>query len=258
MPLPTFVIAGAQKSGTSTLSTLVRLHSGAHVHAKKEVHFFDWYFKRGLDWYSDEFSPAPSQRVIGESTPTYMYLDEARHRMMKSLPEAKIVVIMREPVSRAYSHYWHSFRLGYEPAGTFEEAVALELKRLATGQRKHQIRHSYLDRGRYVEQLRDLATVYGPDQLHTLTLDDLSQDRLKAFTGVCTFLGLSTEGAPVAIERWEGSREAQDNRPDKRENAYSYPPISRDTRARLVEEFRPYNDALAQWAGRDLSAWSVV
>lgn len=257
MPLPTFLIPGAQKSGTSTLSTLVRLHPETHVFKKKEVHFFDWHYERGIDWYQAQFEPKPGQIEICDATPTYMYYDYARQRMFETLPDVKLVIILRDPVKRAYSHFWHSSRLDYDDVATFEEAVELEPSRLASGKRRHQIRHSYLDRGRYIDQLVDLERHYGRDRMHVLTLDDLIKDVQSSIEDVFSFVGVDPARSADIIERWEISRarRSEENK-NENENAGTYPPMDPATRARLVEEFRPYNDRLAEWLGRDLSAWN--
>ncbi len=256
MPLPTFLIPGSQKSGTSTLSTLVRLHPETHVFKKKEVHYFDWHYERGIDWYSAQFEPKPGQVEICDATPTYMYYPYARQRMIETLPTAKLVIILRDPVQRAYSHFWHSSRLDYDDVATFEEAVELEPSRLASGKRQHLIRHSYLDRGRYVDQLLDLERHYGRERMHVLTLDDLIKDAQAAIEDVFSFIRVDPQHSAAIIERWQTSR-AKRSEEDKHENSGTYPPIDPGTRARLVEEFRPYNDRLAEWLGRDLSAWNA-
>lgn len=257
MPLPTFIIAGAQKCGTSTLSRLISFHPEAHVFEKKETHYFDWYFQRGIDWYRGLFKPRPGQDVIGEATPTYMHYPLARDRMIETLPDARIVVIMRQPVERAYSHYWHSRKYGFEDVETFEEAVAREPERLATGLRKELIRHSYLDRGRYIEQIEALEAGYPRERIYTLTLDDLITDRQAALEGVLDFIGVTATHAGVLIGEFEAQR-TDDGDEERRENVNTYPELSPETRARLAEEFRPYNDRLAAWMGRDLSDWNTI
>ncbi len=259
MPLPTFVIAGAQKSGTSTLSKLIALHPEAHVFEKKETHYFDWYYQRGIDWYAGLFKPRPGQSVIGEATPTYMHYPVARERMMDVLPDAKIVVIMRHPVERAYSHFWHSRKYGFEDLETFEEAVEQEAERLATGERRELIRHSYLDRGRYIEQINALEAGYPRERIYALTLDDLIEDRQAALEGVLGFIGVSPGRAGAIIDRIEAERgDDGDGETEYRANTNTYPPMDHATGVRLVEHFRPFNDRLAAWMGRDLSAWNQV
>ena len=99
MPLPTLVIAGAQKCGTSTLHGLLRDHPQVFMSRPKEVHFFDRHWTRGLDWYSSQFTPARAHVHAGESTPLYTYDAEARQRMVETLPRASIIVVLRDPPS---------------------------------------------------------------------------------------------------------------------------------------------------------------
>jgi hypothetical protein len=140
---------------------------------------------------------------------------------------------------------------------TFEEAVEREPARLATGPRKELIRHSYLDRGRYIEQIEALQACYPRERIYALTLDDMIRDREGALSGVLEFIGVSPDLAHDVITRFEELR--TDDAGDERvENANTYPDMAPETGARLVEEFRPYNDRLAAWMGRDLSAWDAI
>lgn len=255
MPFPTFLIAGAQKSGTSSLSVLVRMHPECHIALQKEVHYFDWYFDRGLDWYSEQFTPQPGQHEIGDATPTYSYYEVARERMIKAFPGARIILILRDPVARAYSHYWHSRRIGYEDSQTFEDAVNQEAARLATGIRKHRIRHSYLDRGRYMQQIDVLESAYGREQLHVLTLDELIDDTQGTLERLFSFLGVEPDQASWILNKQQENRASRGAAPQEN-RAKPYPPIEPVTRANLVEYFRPFNDRLEAWMGRNLSAWN--
>jgi hypothetical protein len=223
------------------------------VRRPKEVHFFDRQHERGLEWYAAQFEPRPKHRHWGEATPNYLYLADARERMAAALPDARFVAILREPVSRAYSHYWHSRRLGVEPLETFEAAVAAEPARLATGDRAELNRHSYLARGRYLDQLRPLAEAVGRDRLHVLLFEDLLRDRVPTVAAVFGFLGVDPAPAakipsqhvnPYRVRRGAGSVQTA-----------KYPPLSAETRTRLAEELADANAGLASWLGRDLTAW---
>ena len=150
MPLPTFVIVGAQKSGTTTLHDLLGQLPDAWMSEPKELHFFGKHPNRGLEWYADQFRPGPEHVAWGESTPSYLYKDQARAAMAEALPSARFVAILREPVARAYSHYWFARSKGKEPLTTFAEAVAAEPGRLANSKDGQPIAFSYLDRGHYL------------------------------------------------------------------------------------------------------------
>src|SRR6476646_8031988 len=125
MPLPTMLVAGVQKCGTGTIRTALGLHPQIMMTRIKELHFFDRRFDRGVDWYEDQFDPGPQHKHFGEATPDYIYDPAARQRMAETLPEAKFIVMLRDPVERAYSQYWLIKRKGWEDK-TFEEALDLE------------------------------------------------------------------------------------------------------------------------------------
>lgn len=258
MPLPTFVIAGAQKCGTSSLRATLRRHPQVFTARPKELHFFDRHFDRGLDWYSDQFTPLPRNLQFGEATPAYLHDEAARRRMAQSLPEARFVVILRDPVKRAYSHFWHAKRLGFEEAETtFEEALALEPARLATGQRADLRRFSYVDRGQYVDQIQSLEGYAAASRIHTLLLEDLIADRVPTLQRLFEFLTIDTDFAASIEAQWT-NRYRTAASPEEKAVPVAYPPMAGDVRARLVEHFRPYNDRLAEHLGRDLSAWNKV
>lgn len=251
--LPTFVIAGAQKCGTTSLADTLRQHPGIHLSKRKEIHFFDRHFERGLDWYESQFTPKPHHVQVGEATPAYMYDPAARERLTRSLPEARLVVILRNPVDRAYSHYWHKRRLGDETLASFEEAIAAEPQRRARKGVRKRIGFAYVDRGHYVDQIADLITRQGEERVHVMLLDDLVRDRVGTLRELLAFLEVDTGPAetlevrrrnPYRVTTSEGTTESVD-----------YSPMSPETRARLTEVYAESNARLAELLGRDLSAW---
>ncbi|MEO8330056.1 MAG: sulfotransferase, partial [Candidatus Nanopelagicales bacterium] len=104
MILPSVIIAGAQKSGTTTLRGMMAQHPDVFMSTPKELHYFDSYYDRGIEWYSSCFAAGASFMHRGESTPFYMYNPTARKRMLTTLPELKVICILRNPIDRAYSH----------------------------------------------------------------------------------------------------------------------------------------------------------
>lgn len=255
MPLPTFVIAGAQKCGTSSLVATLRRHPQVHMSKPKELHFFDRRRAKGLDWYAEQFTPKGRQIAWGEASPTYIYEAVSREAMCEGLPDAGFVVILRDPAKRAYSHFWHSKRLDFEPVETFEEALDLEPERMASGDRRQQMRFSYMDRGHYVEQVADLVDRHGADKVHVMLLDDLASDRVPTLEKLMTFIGVDPSYAARIKEQHTNKYRVGER---GNQQVVSYPPMPPETRARLVEHFKPWNDRLAEWLGRDLSAWDKV
>lgn len=267
MPLPTFVIPGVQKSGTTTLHDLLGHHPRIWVSRPKELHFFDQHRDRGLEWYADQFTPQPGDVAWGESTPLYLYNDRVRTDMARSLPDTRYVVMLREPVSRAYSQYWFARSKGVETLPTFADAVAAEPARLARRRDRQPAKFSYLDRGHYLRQLRSLEDLVGRERILVHLLEDLTTDPVKAAQQTCSFLGVDPEPLetvqPAARNTFadrtlnrapEGARVTADERAEGVPRD-AYPPLDPDLEQELRELFRDENRALAEWLDRDLSAW---
>ena len=262
LSLPTFVIAGAQKSGTSSLSATLRRHPDVFMATPKELHFFDRHFDRGLEWYGEQFPVRRVHRAIGEATPSYLFEATVRERMHEVLPDARIIVSLREPVSRAYSHYWHQRRKGNEHTETFEEALEREADRRTVDDVKLRVRHAYLARGFYLEQLEALTELYGRDRVHVLLFEDLIEDRVATLRRILGFLGLDEDDAETMPERWNNRNRFQADASDDAEEpapvnatGSAYPPIDPGTEARLHQLFGEPNRRLGEWLSRDLSHW---
>ncbi|WP_110208412.1 sulfotransferase family protein [Nocardioides daejeonensis] len=253
MPLPTYVILGAQKCGTSSLSATFRRHRQIHTSRPKELHYFDRPKGRTLEWYAEQFKPLPHHRAWGEATPSYLYDAEARDRCVEALPDAKFIVMLRDPAKRAYSHFWHNHRLGFEDLEVFEEALDQEPARLDGDSRTARIRFSYLDRGRYIDQLEALEERVGRERIHVVLLEDLVAERVPTLEQVFTYVGVDASWAEkipavhtnkYRVEQSDGSTVAA-----------AYPPLNQQTRARIVTELAPETRRLEAWLHRDLSAW---
>ena len=168
--LPDFLIVGTQRGGTSSLYKYLGQHPEVSPSTRKEVEFFSTRFDAGVEWYRAHF---PLRRRSGrlhtfEATPDYLLHPLAAERAYRLLPEAKIIAMLREPTSRAFSHYNHNRRLGHEPL-SFTDALAAEPERIA-GERARLLadssyraldlrRHGYVERGKYDEQLPEAIVV---------------------------------------------------------------------------------------------------
>ncbi len=204
--LPSFLIIGAQRAGTTSLFRYLLAHpdvagpSGgdAAVWWVKETHFFDEKFTKGVDWYRSFFPLAATREryrkrghdlQAGEATPYYMFHPAVPARVAATLPDARLIALLRDPVERAYSHYQMMSRTGREKLD-FEEAVAAEPERLAgveealmsetvqvlpSGHRAHhQHRHrAYFSRGLYADQLERWLEHFDREQLLVVGTEDL-------------------------------------------------------------------------------------
>jgi hypothetical protein len=201
--LPHFLVLGTQKGGTTTLQELLAGHPAVFLPACKEVHYFSLHADRGVDWYRARFAAARLGQRRGEITPYYLFHPHAPARIRALLPRARLVALLRDPVERALSQYFHAWRHGFETL-PLEQALAAEPARLAGaeealrapgGQHLSHQKHSYLSRGRYTEQLRRYEALFPAEQLLVLRSEDLFADPEPTWRRIQAFLGLP--GVPL-------------------------------------------------------------
>lgn len=253
--LPDFVIAGAAKAGTTSLFGWLSEHPFIAPACKKEVHYFDYNHFRGEDWYRKHFPPASDRErfasehgvpfLTGEASPSYLSHQWAPERLARLVPDAKLLIAMRNPVDRAYSQFQMSRRENEEPLESFVDAVAAEEQRLAP-ERARMLADpaynswpigcwSYLMRGRYAEQLERWMEFFRPEQFHFLTLEQLAVDPQRELDRVHEFLG-------VPSHEYESL---------PRLHVAAYDSIGSDARERLSDYFRPHNERLYEMVGTD-------
>jgi hypothetical protein len=282
--LPNFVIVGAMKCGTSSLAKWLGDHPDAWVVPEKELHFFNQGWDRGLAWYESRFTASNGQARVGEASPTYLVDLDCHDRMASVLPDARLVAMVRDPVDRAYSHYWH-WRERMGETRTFEQVVDDELAgkpgadRLVWNPERPE-EYSYLGPGVYLKQLEHLASRFERGQLKVIVFDDLSEKPAEVFRDVCRFLDLGVDQVPESVGRVENSFRYYYPRwlwaffvrvrigrfiPARAAGALHramvrtgdpYPPMDPAVRARLGSWYADDNRALGEWLGRDLSQWS--
>jgi hypothetical protein len=204
-PLPDFLILGGQRCGTTSLYYYLRAHPRVLPALIKEVHFLTLHWLRGEGWYRAQFplrARKTGQRQVPltfEATPYYLLHPLAASRARELVPEVKLLVLLRDPVSRAWSHYRHMVRLGLEPL-SFQEAIAQEPVRLAGEVDRIRSdpgydavryrRYSYLTRGAYAAQLQQWLDHFSPDQFLVLRSERLLADPAGGYASVLAFLGL--------------------------------------------------------------------
>ena len=207
-PLPQFLGLGAQKSGTTTLHEWLASHPQVFVPAAKELHFFSLHYQRGVAWYSEQFAAAKSGQLCGEITPYYLFHPLAPQRISTLLPNARCIVLLRDPVERCLSHYFHSCRLGFENL-SLHDAIEAEsqrldgaLDRLSHGHGRDQAHQeqSYLSRSRYEEQLQRYELSLRQGRLLVLRSEDLFEDADSCWRQIQVFLGLDYQGLPFALQ----------------------------------------------------------
>jgi hypothetical protein len=245
--LPDFVVIGAQKAGTTSLYAYLSAHPRVRPGLFKEAHFFDLRFDRGERWYRSVFPLRMrlqrAHALTGEASPYYLFHPLAAERAAQVIPNARLIVLLRDPVERAWSHYRHEVAAGHEQL-EFMAALEAEPQRLAgaedavrTGSapelaERHR-RFGYVARGRYAEQLARWFAVFPREQVLVLKAEDLFQDPAETWRVTQEFLGL-----PFARHDSFAAHNAQPS--------LGLPP---EVRASLVETFREPNEELVSLLG---------
>jgi len=195
-----FVVAGVQKAGTSALDAYLRAHPAICMANQKEAHFFDraryfWLIPNYFAYHA-HFSAEETHQLFGEATPIYAYWDASIQRIWKYNPQMKIIVVLRNPVERAYSHWNMERQRGYETL-PFLEAIENEARRCKEDlPRQHRI-YSYLDRGWYSEQIRRIWRFFPQEQTMFIKYETLLSSPNEVMGEVWKFLGL----LPIGVEK---------------------------------------------------------
>jgi hypothetical protein len=255
--LPDFLIIGAQRSGTTSLYNYLQALSCIGPASTKEVHFFDRRFHRGLSWYRGHF-PTRIEKyyaqylqeqqafLTGEATPCYLFYPHAPERVGKMLPNVKLIVLLRNPVDRAYSQYYHAIELGFATL-SFEEAIEREEERAAREREKilkdgryysvEYMERGYLSRGVYVDQLQVWMSLLPREQFLILKSEDFYADPATSLRQVLTFLNVPEQKIQMEKKAY------------KQYNNYSYTKMDPALRNRLIAYFEPHNARLYDYLG---------
>jgi len=254
--LPSFIIVGAQKGGTTSLYRYLESHPQVIGARTKEPQFFSLRYGKGLRWYRACFPASArlrrrSQRlgrpaITGEATPYYLASPAAPGNIAETLPEIKLIALLRNPVDRCISHYNQMVQSGREHL-PLAEAIAKEDERLSGEIKrmeafpgfasKAHTTFSYLTRGRYIEQLESYGRYFRREQMLILKSESFFSDAQKEFNRVLAYLDLAPHELKEARPVNRGSYRRDENT---------------EIRGQLAEYFRPYNERLYEYLGDDL------
>jgi len=244
--IPNLITIGTSRGGTESLYHYIRHHPNIAVSSKREIYFFgkDPHYDTGLNWYRSFFPTTIFEKffnkthkknlIIYEGSTDYLFQSKAPKRIFDDLGNIKFIVMLRNPVERAYSHFYHNIDTGLDNLDSFEEAIKLEPKRLKEwsndGLDDTMFNHyAYLKRGIYVDQLENWFKIFPREKFLIMKTEDLKKDPQKIVNQLYDFVGL-----PHAKIREQLNR-----------NIAHYPkPINPETRKKLVDYFKPHNERL--------------
>lgn len=197
---PNFIIIGVQKGGTTTLYETLKKHPNLKLSKTKEVHYYDIYYSNGLNWYKSFFPLKWSKKKTGEASPYYIFHPLVPHRLKKDNPQIKLIILLRNPILRAISHYNMERRLGHEPISNFNSALTSEkerisedLKLLTNSQIEYSFAHqhySYLGRSRYDNQIKQWFKHFDRSQMLFIQSENLFSNHKHELSRINSFLGI--------------------------------------------------------------------
>ena len=247
--LPTFIIGGAPRAGTSYLYRLLDAHPDIFM-AKPlapEPKFFlvDDEYRRGLSYYSARyFSEAANYVAVGEKSTNYLENPIAAKRIGQSLPSVKIIFSLRDPVERAFSNYLWSRKNGLEPLG-FDEALRRESEREENYDEslRYARPFSYMSRGMYAELLQPFFRFLGREQIKIIMFERIKNDPKTLVNELCEFIGVAPQEIDFDFSKRINVSSDQIER------------MSDDSRAYLHKIFARPNQDLAKALGVYLHGW---
>ena len=246
--MPSFFLVGAMKSGTSSLFAHLCRCEGVMPPYRKETHYFGPGRRAGrtLAWYRAHFPLkriAGSGRITGEATPDYCFEAGTAEAIRALRPDARIVFVLRDPVERALSHYFHEVRMGRETLPV-EDAIRLEERRMEAARAagpagiETLLHGAYAGRGRYHGQVARYLSVFPARRVHVVGAGQLFERPAECLAEVADFLGLPRPSEDMAFP----VRNRGANRSD----------VADEVRRRLSQEFARDNEALWRLLGRRL------
>ncbi|HLH61715.1 MAG TPA: sulfotransferase domain-containing protein [Ktedonobacteraceae bacterium] len=256
--MPDFIIIGVARGGTTSLYEYLIDHPNIVGASRKEIHFFDNQYQKGLKWYRGQF-PYSMQKyyaehvqkkdfVTGEASPYYIFHPHAARRLKKALPNVKMIVLFRNPIERAFSHYCWEVGWGDEKL-SFEEAIEREQERISVPEQElaqrysfnHQ-HYSYLARGLYADQLEKWFSLFPREQFLLLKSEDMYKDAASIYKQTLEFLNVPYSDSKALKTEFKQYNKPKYTPPKK---------MDPELRKRLVDYFEPHNQRLYKLVGRD-------
>ena len=236
---PDFIIIGATKCGTTSLFSYLNQHPQVLSPHKKEINFFNHHFDLGTPWYLAHFPAIADEPefITGEASPFYIYDEQVITRVKQLFPDVKLIAMLRNPVERTISEYYHAVNHGLEKR-TLDRLINIEKRQLATLSRSQAMQNfGYLLNSIYVEKIAKWMNEFPAENMLIIESESFFQDTGSIMKEVYQFLGLPDQESDRHI----------------RYNVGTYPSVAEDIREKLREFFIPYNRELEEYLGRKFS-----
>ena len=249
---PDFLIVGAQKAGTTTLFHYLTQHPQVVPPMKREIHYYDRKFHYGTIWYRAHYplkSTLGDSRITGEKSPSYLFHPLAPKWIKRTAGNPKLIILLRDPVRRAISHYYHQVRRGRDtrdPQRAFNQEDEI-LQKAYPGLFKSPVfnkkrvmdylRYSYKKKGLYLEQIKRYREYFAPDQMFIEAAENLFEKPMDVLSRIYRFLDIDDNYVPGNLS-------------SKNVGGYKPDPSIAEVSRQLTEYFRPHNEALFEYLGK--------
>lgn len=293
MVFPNFLIIGAAKSGTTSIAQYLKQHPKIYISPIKEPYFFSFegnipnfkgsndsetfaHLVTNLDDYENLFKEVSDEIAIGEASVSYLHIPSTAQNIFHHLPQVKILVVLRNPVDRAYAHFLHQIRDGHESQTDFAKALEAEEKRI---QDDWMFSWFYKNNGFYFKQLSFYTKLFDPSQIKVWLYEDLQQDAIGLLQDMFRFLEVDETFTPDLSVRYNISGIPKNKaifkfidhpspikklirplfppvlRQKIRTQALQKPSLSNEIRQELIGVYRDDILQLQDLINRDLSSW---
>jgi len=235
---PDYIVIGVQKGGTTSLIHHFNQHPDNFT-CCRELHFFDDNYEKGIESYEKEF--VSDKKVRGEKTPAYSYLPYAIDRIYEHYPKVKLILLLREPISRAYSQH----NMYYPDIASYNFLTICNADKFVTPEKikRGQGSRYYLHRSSYINQIEHILKKFPREQLHIAISEEVFADPLAEYNKMFSFLGLRELAADefsFKKDIFKGKYKSQ-----IKEKDFKY----------LQSFFKPLNERLYKFLGRRVDAW---
>ena len=250
--LPDFLIIGVPRSGTTSLYNYIIEHPTVFQPLWKEVAFFSKHYDKGITWYKSHFPSKLTKSLIisrgkdfqtGESTPNCLYHPQAPKRIFEVIPKVKMILLLRNPVDRAISHYWQSVRKTRETS-SFEDVIKKQMNEDPISDEKvfspggGDFANRYISGGIYTGRIKRFLEIFPIEQILILKSEDLYDDPKSTYKKTLEFLNLSN----YEMQNFKKFNYYEDQ-----------PDMDKSIRQKLIEYYKPHNEKLYKLLDRNFN-----
>lgn len=184
---PDFILAGPQKCATTWIYKCLKQHPEVLVPEDDSVHYFDMNYRKGKGWYQDHFTHHNGESIVGEVTPSYVRCSVCPRRIHETVPDTKILFSLRNPIDRAFSHYWHEKE---------KNKISFQFEEVFTN---YDLFQSWIETGQYYRHLQRYRKYFNDEQIGVFLFDNLVSSETDFISDIYQFLGANPAFTPSII-----------------------------------------------------------